>query len=330
MNQNQVTTGQSEAGQAECLYSGYSTQIDYEFFENFNSEHTKSAYKRDLKQFFKYVHEEFGQLTSPQQLNKMHVIAFRNALTALDNSGRPKCCPKTVIRKLAAISSYCVFLIEKGFLNINPVENIKRPKDQVITDTNDLTDCEVKALLNSVDIESKSGHMHKAILVLLFSTGMRKSELINLKLENYQEHQGLKIFQYTGKRGKVSKIPLHPSAIFHLEKYLNYLSNTGKNLRSCSYLFQSSKLNFQQFSNKKLLPTSIDYIIKHYGKKAGIKTHITPHSARATVIGSLLEAGCDLYKVSQLVNHSNVKTTQCYDKRKKKLVDSPVFQLKYF
>jgi site-specific recombinase XerD len=215
-------------------------------------------------------------------------------------------------------------------MSVNPTDNIKRPKDQVVTDTNDLTDEQVKALLSAVDLNTKSGHMHKAILVLLFSTGIRKNELINLKLENYQEHQGLKVIQFVGKRGKISKIPLHQSAIFHLEQYLAFLSSQGKSLKPCSYLFQSCKLSSQQFSNKKLQPTSVDYIIKQYGIKAGIKTHITPHSARATVIGSLLEAGCDLYKVSQLVNHSNVKTTQSYDKRKKSLVDSPVFQLKYF
>ncbi len=85
-----------------------------------------------------------------------------------------------------------------------------------------------------------------------------------------------------------------------------------------------------QRADKRLQGTSVDYIIKHYCKKIGIAAGISPHSARATVIGSLLDSGCDLYKVSQLVNHSNVKTTQGYDKRKKSLIDSPVFKLNYF
>ena len=69
---------------SECdiQYGGYQSQLDYEFFENFDSDHTKAAYKRDLIQFFQFLNREFGQITHPQQLQKMHVVAFRNALRA--------------------------------------------------------------------------------------------------------------------------------------------------------------------------------------------------------------------------------------------------------
>lgn len=311
-------------------YGGYRSQIDFEFFENFNSENTKAAYKRDLIQFFAFVNREFGLISHPQQLQKMHVVAFRNALQASKGDNRQSYCPKTVIRKLAAITSYCAFLIEKGLMSANPTAHIKRPKDEVITATNDLSDDQVKTVIDSVDLSKKSGPLHKAILVLLFSTGMRKGELINLKFENYQEHQGLKIIQFLGKRGKVSRVPLHPIAICHLEHYLQYMKSKGQQLENGDYLFQGLGNNTNSQTNKKLQATSIDYIIKYHCRKVGITANITPHSARATVIGSLLESGCDLYKVSQLVNHSNVKTTQGYDKRKKNLVDSPVFKLKYF
>ena len=330
MSQSEVVRGKNEVDGSYMFYGGYKSQLDYEFFENFNSEHTRAAYKRDLIQFFQFVSKEFGQISHPQQLQKMHVVAFRNALQAPKADNRQSYCPKTIIRKLAAITSYCAFLIEKGLMVTNPTAHIKRPKDEVITATNDLSDDQVKAVLEAVDLSKKSGPLHKAILVMLFSTGMRKGELINLKLENYQEHQGLKIIQFIGKRGKVSRVPLHPAAIFHLEKYIQYMKLKSHEIRSGDYLFQGMGNNINSRSNKKLQATSIDYIIKQYCKKVGITTNITPHSARATVIGSLLESGCDLYKVSQLVNHSNVKTTQGYDKRKKSLVDSPVFKLKYF
>jgi integrase/recombinase XerD len=309
-----------------ALYNSYDSKFNYEFFENFDSEHTRTAYKRDLIQFFNFVCSQFGQISHPQQLQKAHVIAFRNALQASGGKGGKPCCPKTVIRKLAAIASYCNFLIEKGLLTSNPAANVKRPHDAVITETCDLGDDQVKALLSAVDITKKSGHLHQAVLVMLFSTGMRKGELIHLKFENYQEHQGLKIIQFIGKRGKVARIPLHPMAIFHLEQYIEHMRLTGRELKANDWIFQPANARL----NKKLQPTSVDYIIKRYCRDIGIKTRITPHSARATVIGSLLESGCDLYKVSQLVNHSNVKTTQGYDKRKKSLIDSPVFKLKYF
>lgn len=328
MGHNLPAKNLNELVHAEISYGGYGSQLEYEFFENFDSEHTKIAYKRDLVQFFEFVRTEFGVISHPQQLQKMHVVAFRNALQAPRvKSGRPYC-PKSIIRKIAAITSYCDFLIENGLMTSNPTAHIKRPADQVITPTNDLSDDQVKTLLESVDVSKKSGHLHKAILVLLFSTAMRKSELINLKLEDYQEHQGLKIIQFKGKRGKVSRVPLHPVAIYHLENYIQHMRSIDRELKNGDYLFQAAST--KSSPNKPLQPTSVDFIIKRHCKKIGITVKISPHSARATVIGSLLESGVDLYKVSQLANHSNVKTTQGYDKRKKNLIDSPVFKLKYF
>jgi site-specific recombinase XerD len=330
MSSNTLPKSIGELTDVEIFHGGYKSQLDYEFFENFDSEHTKAAYKHDLTQFFDFVHSHFGKISHPQHLQKMHVIAFRNAIQASTTEGGRSYCPKTIIRKLAAITSYCAFMIEKGLMTTNPTAHIRRPKDEVITPTNDLSDDQVKALLESVDVSKKSGHLHKAILVLLFSTGIRKSELINLRLQDYQEYQGLKIIQFMGKRGKISRVPLHPVAIFYLENYLQHMASIGRCLKIGDYFFQGSPNRISSRSNKKLQGTSIDYIIKYHCKKIGIETKITPHSARATVIGSLLESGCDLYKVSQLVNHSNVKTTQGYDKRKKSLIDSPVFKLKYF
>ncbi len=327
MSQNLISKSNFDLN---ASYKSYTSQLDYEFFENFDSEHTKAAYKRDLIQFFKFVNNEFGPINHPQQLQKMHVVAFRNALQASKVEDGQSYCPKTIIRKLAAVASYSAFLIEKGLMSFNPTANIKRPKDEVISATNDLSDAEVKTLIESVNVKKKSGPLHKAILVLLFSTGMRKGELINLKFENYQEYQGLKIIQFIGKRGKLFRIPLHPAAIFQLETYIQYMKSKGHTFENGGYLFQGLGNNKDLTKNKKLQATSIDYIIKYYCRKIGLKSNITPHSARATVIGSLLDSGCDLYKVSQLVGHSNVKTTQGYDKRKKNLVDSPVFRLKYF
>lgn len=329
MNQKQVVRSESEVVRFQNDHNNYDSQLEFEFYENFNSVHTRLAYRRDLKQFFNFLAQSYPQIKHPKHIEKAHVIAFRNTLTALDLNNRPICTPKTVIRKLAAISSYGAFLVEKRIIHTNPAEYVARPSDVITNETNDLPDEQVKALINSVDESSVSGPMHKAVLLLLFSTGIRKGELINLKLQDYTEQQGIKVIKFIGKRGKVNKIPLHPTAAYFLEKYISYMNLKGILLKPCSYLFQSCKFRNGNFHNKKLQPTSVDYIIKHYSKKIGIKERISPHSARATLIGSLLAQGCDLYKVSQLVNHSNVKTTQNYDKRKKSLTDSPVFKLKY-
>jgi integrase/recombinase XerD len=206
-----------------------------------------------------------------------------------------------------------------------------RPADQVITQTNDLSDVQVKRLLDAIDINKPAGHLHKAILTLMFSTGIRKSELIHLKLEDYGDQEGFKIIRFMGKRGKLNRVPLHPSASYHLDRYILSMKAQGKLGLSTDWLFQPTRNHVgRRLTDKKLSPSSIDFIIKKYCRMIGVTTHVTPHSARATVIGSLLEQGCDLYRVSQMVNHANVKTTQGYDKRGKKISDSPVFHLKFF
>jgi len=312
------------------VYEGQRATLDYEFFENFASEHTKTAYKNDLSQFFGYIYGQFGLLRSVAELSRTHVIAYRNHLQANGGRGGKGSCPKTIIRKLAAIKSYCDFLVEKGLLHANPAISVKRPADQVITETNDLTDDQVRQLINAVDMGAQAGPLHKAILVLMFSTGLRKSELIHLKRGDYRDQDGYRLIQFMGKRGKINRVPLHPAASFQIDQYIQWMENRGRAISADDWLFKPTRNHHNQDTNKKLNPTSVDFIVKKYCRKIGVTTRITPHSARATVISSLLEHGCDLYKVAQLVNHSNVKTTQGYDKRGKKLSDSPVFILKFF
>ena len=304
---------------------GHRSNLDYEFFENFQSEHTKKAYEADLKQFFTFIHENIGRLKSIEEIERIHVIAFRNDLQNNNNA------PKTVIRKLAAINSYCEFLMEKGLLNINPATGVKRPRDEVITPTNDLTDAQVKLVIDAVKTDSLTGHLHKSILSLMFATGLRKSELIHLKLSDYTEQDGFKVIQFMGKRGKMNHVPLHPTAAYHLDRYILEMKSESRLTSPDEWLFQPTRNNTDPHHlNKNLMPASVDFIIKKYCHMVGIETRISPHSARATMISSLLEHGCDLYRVSQLVNHSNVKTTQGYDKRDRKISDSPVFGLKFF
>ena len=108
------------------------------------------------------------------------------------------------------------------------------------------------------------------------------------------------------------------------------MDKLGRSLEREDWLFQPSHnpTNPDQL-NKPLNPKTINEIIDSYAKKIGLNFKVTPHSARATFIGELLEQGVDIYSVAREVNHSSVKTTQEYDKRKKKLSDSPVFKLKF-
>jgi site-specific recombinase XerD len=109
---------------------------------------------------------------------------------------------------------------------------------------------------------------------------------------------------------------------------LDYLKSLGEELHQEDWIFRPSKNPLDpDHTLKPLAPTSVDYIIKSWCTKAGIDQKVSPHSARASYIGSALESGVDLYKVSRDVGHASVKTTEEYNKRRKKLSDSPVFDL---
>jgi site-specific recombinase XerD len=238
--------------------------------------------------------------------------------------------PKSINRKLASASSFFDFLLEKGLVQFNPCSSIKRPRQEVKNSTNDLNDEEIQKLLELVDQLHGPGLLHKAIIYTLFTTGIRKAELINLKIKNIikkEEHHVIEIVAKGGKR--LTKV-LHPKCYEVIQEYLSLDLNNKHNekLHPEDWVFRPSRNPIEpEHILKPLNPKSVDYIIKSWCKKAGITARISPHSARASYIGSALENGIDLYKISKDVGHSSVKTTEEYNKRKLKLNESPVFGL---
>jgi len=318
---------------SQVTAQGYSDEefakLDYEFFRNFTSKHTIKSYRNDIRQFFNFLKEFFGNFSNFQDISRFHVVAFRNHLSDLEYA------PKTINRKLSSVSSYMDFLVEKGLMNFNTSSSIKRPRQEVVNPTNDLSDEDVKALLQALNRESESAPLHRAVIYLLFSTGIRKSELINLKLSDLKIQGGHHTITIVAKGGKRLVKVLHPTCVEIIQNYLNWMASKGREVNNEDYLLQPTKnpltgdKNLEGL-NKALRPSSIDYIVKTWCKKAGITERITPHSARASYIGSALEAGEDLWKVAQDVGHSSVRTTEIYNKRRQQLKDSPAYNLGYF
>lgn len=301
-------------------------QLQYEFFQNFTSPHTIKSYKSDIKQFFHFIRETTQNMTGFNSIEKIHIVAFRSWLDHKDYA------PKTVNRKLSAVSSYMDFLVEKNLMDFNPTTSIKRPRQEVQKPTQDLSDQEIIQVLQSVPFDSPSGPLHRAILYVLFTTGIRKSELINLKRKDLYVLGQHTVIQVTAKGGKQLTKVLPPPCVEVLEDYMNWMASQGRTLQEDDWFFQPTKnpsvKSFkEQDLNKPLRPSSVDYIMKLYCQKAGVHGRFSPHSARASYIGSALEAGEEIWKVSRDVGHSSVKTTEIYNKRRQKLEDSPAYNL---
>ena len=116
--------------------------LNYEFFENFSSAHTKKCYERDIENFFTFLNDNNVTINDLREICRSHVIGFRNSLSSIGQA------PKTICRKLSSLSSYFDFLLEKNLLDLNPCNGVKRPAQVVVKETNDLSDQAVENLFN--------------------------------------------------------------------------------------------------------------------------------------------------------------------------------------
>jgi len=300
-------------------------KLDYEFFKNFESPHTRRNYRLDIQHFRKFMAEYFPEVRQLAHIERAHLVAYRNYLQEeLDLA------PKTINRRFSSLSTYFAFLVEKGLRETNPVSCIRRPRQEVRHATSDLSDEEVRALFRVVE-SRKVSSMHRTLIHLLFSTGMRKAEVINLRIKNFKHQGPYHYLEFRAKGGKYLIKTLHPRMAEMLQIHLDQMRAAGRSMRPEDYIFRRSKnpKNPRDLEGK-LAPTSVDYIVQLYARQAGIDHHITPHSARATYIGAALEAGVDLLTVSQDVGHASVKTTQEYNKRRQKMASSPALKLNFF
>lgn len=307
--------------------------LDNEFFENYTSEHTRLNYENDLKKFQEFLTEQFKH-SDFIKVKRDQIIKYRNWLNEFGGHRQEGHAPKTIARKLAALSSYFDYLVQKGVIEQNPVTSVKRPRLEVKSPTHALSRDQVRALMAEIDkeIEEKkdSAVMHKALLLLFFTTGLRKNEILQLKYRHYREINDYKILEFVGKGGKIGQKVVHDTAIEALAFYIERMKAQGRGHGPEDWLFQPSvNPSNPTHLNKPLNPKTINEILQKYAKKIGLNFPVSPHSARATFIGELLELGVDIYSVAREVNHSSVQTTQEYDKRRKKISDSPVFKLRY-
>ncbi len=300
--------------------SDHTKKLEFEFFQNFESAHTRESYRNDLKSFFEFISSNFKRLTTAE-VHKLHVIAYKDWLT------KNQYAPKSINRKISTLSTFYRFLIEKNHMTYNPCDSVKKPKQTVKTETNDLSDEEVIKVLEI--IQEKASPLHKAIVLLFFSTGIRKSELIDLKLKDYKEINGEMTITVNAKGGKTLIKFLPKQCSEALDDYITHMKNGGREIHPQDWIFQPSKNPSKKNANlvKPIRPKSIDYIFIKYCKLAGINKRVSPHSARATYIGSALQNGANIVKVSKDVGHSSVKTTEEYNKRRNRFEDSPINSL---
>lgn len=259
------------------------------------SANTRQAYERDLRLFCKTL--GFKNSDALVNVNREQITGY---MTQLKEKGLAAA---TIARKLAAIKAFYRFMTAEGYMGANPAEvveagtkGIKLPRV--------LSEDEVVRLLNQPDITTAEGFRDRTMLEVLYATGMRVSELINLTLERVDLN--MKYIIAFGKGSKERIVPLGSVAAEFLQHYLEKvrpkLTHAGRNTNIVFLAFGGHELTRQRFWQ----------IIRAYGRKANINKALTPHILRHSFATHLLDNGADLRSVQELLGHSDISTTQIY------------------
>ena len=258
------------------------------------SVNTVSAYENDLKNYIQFLSHN----KNIRNINKIKFEDIREYIVFITKEGYK---PSSVNRNISAIKKFHVFLLDNELTSDNPSELLESQKNRRnFPDT--LSVNEIEEIFNVVDIDSLIGLRDLSILTLLYSTGMRVSELINLELSNiFLKEEYVKIM---GKGKKERIVPLGLRAKKSLISYLNKNQDIGK-INNQGYVFLS-------YRSKKLTRMSIFNIIKKYCLLADIKKTVSPHTFRHSFATHMLEGGADLRIVQELLGHENISTTEIY------------------
>jgi integrase/recombinase XerD len=265
------------------------------------SVNTLIAYRNDLQQFLRFLQEQTSRkmpITSWPDVSKQDLIAF-----ILFLKGEREYSSATVARKVAAVKSFFHHLLTDRLIKEDPSATLDSPKVRKYL-PKAISKDEVDLLLAApARIDSARGRRDRAILELLYATGMRVSEVVNLDVGDLDPASGT--VRCVGKGSKERVIPIYDRAIRAVEEYMERGRLQLQKRTDQKALFLNHRGN-------RLTRQGLWLIIRRYVEDLGIKTPVTPHTLRHSFATHLLNGGADLRNVQELLGHANISTTQVY------------------
>lgn len=270
-----------------CAYENYLSKVKQA------SSNTVSSYLRDIRQFAEWMHTvEDTAIVDATQLNISDYLAH------LEDEGRSGA---TISRSLASLKNFYAYLVSSGFLEKTPVVDIhvdrgEKKLPQILTGR------EIEQLLAQPVCVDAKGFRDKAMLEVMYATGIRVSELIDLDVDDVNLELG--IIKCAGGK-KTRAIPLYPGALRSLTVYL-------REIRDTMVSSVDEKALFVNINGARMSRQGFWKILKHYQSAAHIEKDITPHTLRHSFAVHLLENGADLGSLQELMGHSDISSTQMY------------------
>ncbi|MEL0642395.1 site-specific tyrosine recombinase XerD [Pseudoalteromonas aliena] len=266
------------------------TFLDSLYLEQGVSENTLSAYRSDLDKFCQFLKGE--NLMTVTSLDVESYLAHRVDLGLK---------PRSTARSISALKRFYQYFVREKVIADSPMVNITQPKaGQSLPKT--LSEAEVEALLNAPNIEDPMGLRDKAMLELLYATGLRVTELVGLRMEQINLRQSVVFVK--GKGNKERLVPLGEEAMYWLEQFLK--GGRAQMIKHATdFVFPSKRgvgMTRQTFWHR----------IKHYAILASVESPLSPHTMRHAFATHLLNHGADLRVVQMMLGHSDLSTTQIY------------------
>jgi integrase/recombinase XerD len=268
--------------------------LDAIWMERGLSENTLAAYRNDLSGFARWLTKQ--QNTSLMTARRDQVQAY------LAHRVTGKASPRSTARLLSTLRRFYAWLRRENRISEDPTALIEAPKlGRPLPKT--LTESEVEALLAAPNIETLLGLRDRTMLEVLYASGLRVSELVNLSATQVNLQQG--VIRVTGKGNKERLVPLGDEAVSWLERYLREARNSLLNGHPSDALFVTQR-------REAMTRQAFWYMIKRHAHNAGIQKDLSPHTLRHAFATHLLNNGADLRVVQMLLGHSDLSTTQIY------------------
>lgn len=260
------------------------------------SKNSVDAYERDVIKLANWAENASDQL-QPARLKATDIRLFLKALNEMGLSATSQA------RILSGIKAFYTYLVLEQIIQVDPTELIEAPRiGRKLPDV--LSIEEIDAMINAIDLSKKDGHRNRAILEVLYSCGLRVSELVDLKLSQVYFNEGF--IRIIGKGNKERLVPIGSSAITWVQ---HYIQHTRNHLPVQSNAADSLFLNLR---GGKFSRMSVFSIIQNLVVQLGIKKQVSPHTFRHSFATHLVEAGADLRAVQEMLGHASITTTEIY------------------
>jgi len=272
--------------------------IEYKLYINTEirlSANSIMSYLTDVIKYCTFL-EKYRGITDPKDITVDDIRSFLASLS------RGKISPASQSRKLSALKSFHKFLVTEKYASVNVAKLVSNPKQEKKLPTV-LSIEEVDLILNSFDLDNPLDFRNKAMVELTYASGLRVSELVNLKLGDL--HMNMGFINVFGKGSKERIVPVNQEAIAIVRKYIDEIRPKYANIKSKDFLF----LNQHGYP---LTRQSFFLMIKNKAKQVGITKEISPHKLRHSFASHLLERGLDLRLIQEMLGHEDISTTEIY------------------